>query len=93
MGDLLSLMGLLQLAAARQPNACSTRAPERRGALVKHEEVGLHRNLLCPDYDACLDDTLRHGWPSWTCGRCARFSLQRAAQRLELAHRAEQRLG
>ena len=92
MGDVISLMGLLELAAARERDACSTRAPRRLGALVKHEEVALHRNLLCAGYDACLDDALRHGWPSWTCRRCARFGLQRAARALELAHGAEQRL-
>ena len=92
MGELISLMGLLELAAARERDACSTRAPRRLGALVKHEEVALHRNLLCAEYDGCLDDALRYAWPSWTCRRCARFSLQRAARALELAHGAEQRL-
>ena len=92
MGELISLMGLLELAAARERDACSTRAPRRLGALVKHEEVALHRNLLCAAYDACLDEALIHGWPSWTCRRCSRFVLRRAAHALELAHGAEQRL-
>lgn len=35
-----------------------------------------HRNLFCSHYDGCLDEAVRRGWNSWTCGRCQLFSLQ-----------------
>jgi hypothetical protein len=35
-----------------------------------------HRNLFCSYYDSCLDEAVKKGWNSWTCARCALFSLQ-----------------
>lgn len=37
-----------------------------------------HRNLFCSHYDGCLDEAVRRGWNSWTCGRCQLFALQPA---------------
>ncbi len=91
MGDLLELIGLLEIVAARERGSDSTRSPTRLDALVKHEEVAEHRSLSCAEYDVCLGEVLRRGWPSWTCRRCVRFALRNEARALEIAHEASQR--
>lgn len=91
MGQLLELIGLLELTAAREPDADSGRTPTRRLSLVKHEEVAKHRSLWCAEYDACLDEVLRCGWASWTCRRCERFLLRSQARALVIACEASER--
>ncbi len=47
--------------------------PKRAG--VEH-----HRNLNCSHYDNCLDEAVRRGWQSFTCGKCSLNALATAPQ-------------
>ena len=37
--------------------------------------VEAHRNLFCPEYDACLNDAVKRGWNSFTCVRCPNYTI------------------
>ncbi len=54
----------------------STINPEPNG---KHASVEFQRNLFCNHYDDCLDEAVKKGWNSFTCVRCASFTLSSAA--------------
>ncbi len=62
--------------------------PTALRSLVKHEDVDRQRSVSCAEYDGCLDTVLRRAWRSWTCERCALFSLTRDWARAEVAHEA-----
>jgi hypothetical protein len=54
--------------------------PTRLASLVRPESVERHRNLLCDQYDGCLDAALEHGWTSFTCEQCTLFRRPKASQ-------------
>ncbi len=37
------------------------------------EDVPRHKNLDCPNYDACLDFALRMDWSGFSCKKCKNF--------------------
>lgn len=92
MGELLDLVGLLRLTAARRGEA-PPRRPTPRAALASADDVEAHRSLSCGDYDRCLDEVLVAGWPGWTCARCARFAGGRARRAARLDVEATARPG
>lgn len=47
---------------------CTTDDPERLQAAM--EKAGAERNLLCPQYDACLDQAAAKKWPGFDCLEC-----------------------
>ena len=60
--------------------------PTALRALVKEEEVGEHRSVLCAGYDDCLDAALHNSWRSWTCSRCELFELEKQLRAAERSH-------
>jgi len=62
-------------AGAKAP---SPRPLRQRGAVPparsgESAEAAPLRRFDCTHYDACLDEAVRQGWPSWTCDGCEAY--------------------
>ncbi len=75
----------LQDGAAAGENR-TIRRPTKLRALCMNPEA--HRSFLCPEYDACLIDIVRLGWPSWSCASCPLFPRRREIEAERLVHEA-----
>jgi hypothetical protein len=48
------------------------------GVLPATARVELHRNVHCPEYNACIGQATRKGWAGFSCAKCPLFSQAQA---------------
>ena len=65
--------------------------PTGLAVLLEPETVERHRNVLCAEYDQCLDEALRQRWLSWSCEHCPMFAQDRLSQAMRVGHEAASR--
>lgn len=65
--------------------------PTGLAALFDPEMVESYRNVLCDQYDDCLDEALRQRWPSWSCEYCQMFVQDAVSRSMRVAHEAVNR--
>ena len=72
-------------------NSASDPNPTKLCAPIEPDSVERHRSFLCDDYDRCLDEALRHSWPSWSCEHCQMFAQDTPSQAMRVRHEAVSR--
>lgn len=60
-------------AGFKLPESCSVTGPTEIGGVLREEQVDLHRNLLCPRYDKCLEVAVTDRWNGFSCTPCTEF--------------------
>jgi len=65
--------------------------PTGLAVLLEPETVEGHRNVLCAEYDQCLDEALTQRWLSWSCEHCPMLAQDQLSQAVRASHEAVSR--
>ena len=65
--------------------------PTGLAVLLEPETVEGHRNVLCAEYDRCLDEALTQRWLSWSCEYCPMLAQDQLSQAMRASHEAVSR--